>query len=186
MQDDPYADFKDDSIPGNLDTVLIQLADELSEADKLVALKEAELEAAKDDRKDIAENRIPAATDGLDGKFTLSDGRTLEVKEDIRSSIAGDKRVPAIKWLDDNDYGHIVKRQMIVEFGKDSDEDVEKFNKAMSKHAKKIGKPLVVKEKFEVHHATLNAWVKEQMGEGVDLPKETFGIFRQRVAKLKE
>ena len=186
MQDDPYADFKDDKIPGNLDTVLIQLADELAEADALIAIKEKELEEAKDNRKDIAESRIPAATDGLDGKFALSDGRTLEVKEDIRSSIAGDKRIPAIAWLDANDYGHIVKRQQIVEFGKDSDEAVEAFNKAMKKHMKKTGKPLVIKEKYEVHHATLNAWVKEQMGEGVDLPKETFGIFRQRVAKLKE
>lgn len=183
---DPYADFKDDSVPKNLDTVLVQLADELAEADAEIKRIEDELEVAVDNRKDIAETRIPAATDGLEGKFTLSDGRILEVKEDIRSSIAGEKRVPAIQWLDQNDYGHIVKRQMIVEFGKDSDEDVEKFNKAMSKHAKKIGKPLVVKEKFEVHHATLNAWVKEQLGDGVDLPRDVFGIFRQRVAKLKE
>ena len=117
-----------------------------------------------------------------EGKFALSDGRTLEVKEDIRSSIAGEKRIPAIKWLDENDYGHIVKRQLTFEFGKGSDEQVAAFRK----HVEKMKTPLVMKENYTVHHATLNAWVKEQLGEGVDLPRETFGIFRQRVAKVKE
>jgi hypothetical protein len=46
--------------------------------------------------------------------------------------------------------------------------------------------PLVMKENYSVHHATLNAWVKEQLGDGVELPKETFGIFRQRSSKVKE
>lgn len=182
MQDDPYAGFREDETPGNLDTVLIQLADELQQAEAYVALKERELEEAKDAMKEIAEMRIPNATDGLEGKFSLSDGRTLEVKEDIRSSIAGDKRIPAIQWLDEHDYGHIVKRQLTFEFGKGSDEQVAEFQE----HIRKFGKPVVMKENYTVHHATLNAWVKEQLGEGVELPRDTFGIFRQRVAKVKE
>lgn len=186
MQDDPYADFREEVVPGNLDTVLIQLADELQDAERLVAQREAMLEEAKDAVKEIAEMRIPNATDGLEGKFSLSDGRTLEVKEDIRSSIAGDKRIPAIQWLDEHDYGHIVKRVISVEFGKDSDEEVLQFKAALEAYRKKTNRPLVVKEQYSVHHATLNAWVKEQLGDGVELPRDTFGIFRQRVAKVKE
>jgi len=184
MTDDPYAAFKDDSIPGNLEIVLMQLADELQEADVLIAEAEEALEKAKDARKDIAEVRIPAATEGMNGKLTLKDGRILEVKEDIRSSIAGEKRIPAIKWLDDHDYGHIVKREFVFKFPKGADEQTAKFKEAIAKLSKKM--PLVMTEEFSVHHATLNAWVKEQLGEGVELPKETFGIFRQRVAKVKE
>ena len=182
MTADPYAAFKDESIPGNLEIVLMQLADELVAADALILEREEALEAAKDARKDIAEVRIPTATEGMNGKLLLKDGRTLEVKEDIRSSIAGNKRVPAIQWLDDHDYGHIVKRELVFSFAKGDDKAFEKFEKAV----KKIKMPLVMKENFSVHHATLNAWVKEQLGEGVELPKETFGIFRQRVAKVKE
>lgn len=182
MVDDAYGDFKDDSVPANLDTVLVQLADELQAAQAEVEAAELILEQKKDELKDIAEVRIPAATDGLSGKFTLSDGRELTVKEDIRSSIAGDKRVPAIQWLESHEYGHIVKKQFIFEFPKGDD----KSSKAFIKAIKKIKMPLNMKENFSVHHATLNAWVKEQLGEGVDLPRETFGIFRQRVAKVKE
>jgi len=182
MIDDPYAAFKDDSIPGNLEIVLMQLADELQAAEVLITEAEEALEKAKDARKDIAEVRIPAATEGMNGKLTLKDGRILEVKEDIRSSIAGEKRVPAIKWLDDHDYGHIVKRELVFSFAKGDDANFDKFQKAI----KNIKMPLVMKENYSVHHATLNAWVKEQLGEGVELPKEIFGIFRQRVAKVKE
>lgn len=187
MSDDPYSDFKDDSVPTNLQAVLISLADELQEADKAVEAAEQTLEVVTDLRKDIAERRIPEATDGMNGKLLLSDGRTLEVKEEIRSSIAGEKKVPAINWLDLNDFGHIVKREVKASFGKDATEVV----KAFIEHCKKFEHPdlpagVVIKTDYSVHHATLNSWVKEQLAEGVELPKDTFGIFRQRTAKVKE
>lgn len=186
MTDDPYADFKDDKIPSNLETVLIQLADELQEAEKVVTAREEDLTAAKDYLKDIAENRIPSATEGMNGKLLLSDGRTLEVKEEIRASIAGEKRIPAIQWVDDHDYGHIVKRQLTFEFGKDSDDDIAAFKKAVAKFQKKSGIKLIQKENYSIHPATLVSWVKEQLGEGVALPKDIFGIYRQRSAKVKD
>jgi hypothetical protein len=182
MTDDPYAAFKDDAIPGNLEVVLMQLADELQEADALILKCETALEKANDARKDLSDVRIPAATEGMNGKLLLKDGRTLEVKETIRASIAGEKRVPAINWLDANDYGHIVKRELVFSFAKGDDKSFDNFRKAV----KKIKMPLVMKENYSVHNATLTAWVQERLEEGVELPKETFGIFRQRVAKVKE
>jgi hypothetical protein len=182
MTDDPYAAFKDESIPGNLEIVLMQLADELQASDALILECETALEKANDARRDLSDVRIPAATEGMNGKLLLKDGRTLEVKETIRASIAGEKRIPAINWLDANDYGHIVKRELVFSFAKGDDISFEKFRTAV----KKIKMPLVMKENYSVHNATLTAWVTEQIGDGVDLPKETFGIFRQRTAKVKE
>lgn len=182
MSDDPYAAVKDASPQGNLDTVLCQLADELKAANLRVEAIELELTEAKDVVKDIAEVRIPTVADGLEGKFTLSDGRVLEIREEIRTSIAGAKRVPAIEWLDRNEYGHIVKRVLAFEFKRDDQETFQRFRKAVEE----LNMGLVMKENFSVHHATLNAWVKEQLSEGVALPTETFGIFRQRTAKIKE
>lgn len=177
---DPYADFKSGT-GSNMDATLISLADELVAAQRLVEAKEEELRLAKDALKDIAEVKIPTATDGLEGKFTLSDGRELTVKEDIRSSIAGEKKLPAIKWLDDNGYGHIVKREVKFIFGKDSQEQVDRLMNALST----LDNLPPVKNELSVHHSTLNSWVKEQLSEGVELPNETFGIYRQRVAKVK-
>lgn len=186
MSDDPYAEFRDDSIPNNLMTVLTQLADELVDADKAVEEAERILEERKAVRKDLVENRIPTAAEGLEGRFKLSDGRHLEVKEEIRASIAGEKKGPAIKWLDDHDYGHIVKRQIIIEFGKDSQEEVDELMSTLQEHQKKTARILPIKEKFDVHHMTLTSWVKERLSEGEELPKETFGIYHQKIARVKE
>jgi len=181
---DEYAAFREKP-SSNLTTVLRQLADEYLAAETEIIQIEAKLEFAKSVMKDIAEVRIPQATDGMDGKFNLGDGRELQVKEEIRSSIAGDKRIPAINWLDEHDYGHIVKREVIIEFGKGETERTEAFLKALKSIEKELG-TLVVKTNFTVHHATLNSWVKEQLSEGVNLPVDIFGIFRQRTAKVKE
>lgn len=183
---DPYADFRDDEIPTNLMTVLVQLSDELVEAEKLVALKEEELDKAKQAFTEIEQFKIPNAAEGLQGKFKLPDGRELIIKEEIHASIAGEKRVPAINWLDQNDYGHIVKRQIVIEFGKDSDEEVKSFLKALGDYERITERPLNFKETFTVHPQTLMAFVREKFKEGVDLPKQTFGIFHQKKAKVKE
>lgn len=184
MADDPYAAFRDDKIPTNLMTVLTQLADELVKAERELAEAEAIVDIKKGVVRDLTDNRIPTAAEGLEGKFKLSDGRTLEVREEIRASIAGDKKEPAIKWLDEHDYGHIVKRQMIFEFGKGDDEFYEEFMEYVREFPKV--RKLVMKPKNDVHHATLTSWVREQLGEGVDLPKDIFGIFHQKIAKVKE
>jgi len=182
MQDD-YAAFRDDKPSHNLTTVLRLLADEYLAAEAEVLRIEEELVTAKTALKDIAENRIPQATDGMEGEFNLGDGRKLQIKEDIRSSIAGEKRIPAIQWLDDNDYGHIVKREVVFQFAKGDEERCEKFIEAVQQLP--LGK-LVFNTNFTVHHATLNSWVKERLGEGDAIPNDIFGIFRQRTAKVKE
>ena len=181
MTDDPYADFKAPS--SNLSTVLNQLADELLEAQKELADAEAVVETKKNIVRDIAEKRIPEAVDGVEGKIDLGNDRTLEIKEEIRASVAGEKLAPAVQWLDDNDYGGIVKRQLIFEFGKDDHEKVKKFKKLMAPIIKEH--KLVMKDKQAIHPQTLLAWVKERLKEGDNLPVDTFGIFRQRTAKVK-
>lgn len=179
---DEYAAFRQPEKSDNLNGVLRSLADELQAAEAEIERITAELEVANNIKKDLVEKRIPDVTDGLEGKFDLGDGREMTIKEEIRSSIAGDKRIPAIEWLDEHGYGHIVKREIIFEFPKGDEERCKKFIEAIKDL--KLGQ-LVMKSNYTVHHATLNSWVKEQLGEGVALPKETFGIFRQRVAKLK-
>lgn len=182
MSDDPYGDFKTDN--GNLNAVLNQLADELLDAEAEVVRIEEELATAKKLVEEIASKRIPAVTDGLEGTFNLGNGRKLVVDEVIRASVAGEKLAPAVKWLDDNDFGGIVKREVIFSFGKDDHEKVKAFRKAIDNTIKQMG--LVAKEKNAIHPQTLLSFVREKLKDGVVLPKETFGIFRQSIAKVKE
>lgn len=185
MVDDPYSSFKEDVGPNsNMTVVLNQLADELIAAQREVARIQEELTTANNVVKDITENRIPSVAEGLEGKFDLGNDRVLEIKEDIRASVAGDRLVPAVQWLDENNYSSIVKRTLVFEFGKDDDEKVKKFKESVAPIIKE--QKLVMKEKTAIHPQTLLAWVKERLKEGDKIPSETFGIFRQRTAKVKE
>ena len=183
MTDDPYAEFQDGP-SSNFKIVLRSLADELLQAQAELEAAEEAVVLKKGIVKDYAETRIPAATEGMEGEFDLGDGRKLVLKEDIRASIAGAKAAPAIQWLDGNDYGHIVKRQVIFEFDKDDMESYDEFMEFIKPYVAEKG--LVMKPKFSVHPQTLVSWVKEMLKEGNEFPRDTFGVFRQRVAKVKE
>lgn len=181
--DDPYAAFKANE-GDNMKTVLRALADELVGAMAEVERIEQELEVARNVVKDLTENRIPAVAEGLEGKFDLGDGRTLTIKEEIRASVAGEKLAPAVEWLDAHDYGNIVKRNLTFEFGKDDHDKVRAFKDFIAPILRE--QRLVLKEKNAIHPATLVAWVKERLAEGDALPVDVFGIFRQRIARVKE
>jgi transposase-like protein len=182
MKDDPYSSVRDEEPSSNLMSVLSQLADELIEADQRIQRLEKELSEAKEFRKEIAESRIPDATDGMEGKISLQDGRTLEIKEEIRASIAGERKEPAISWLDENGSGHIVKRKISFELPRGDVDSVRDLIEAVQNSGAQV---VSMKNEHSVHHMTLLSWVKERLAEGDDLPREIFGIYRQRTAKVK-
>lgn len=179
--DDAYGAFRDDSVPTNLMNVLVQLSDELLKAEKIKEEKTEELRLASEMVTNIKERRIPDAAEGVQGKINLPDGRTLEITEKVRASIAGDKRIPAIKWLDDNDYGSIVKRELVFQFNR---EDEDKFKRFVD-HVKSSGIPVTMRENFSVHHSTLEAFVRERLKEGDDIDRSILGVYIQKDAKVK-
>ncbi len=181
MAVDEYAEYRGND--HNLKRVLTDLAEELDFAQKEVDNKKSELEDAQAHLKELSHRTIPEAADGLDGKFELEGTeRQLIIEEIIRASIAEERKEPAIKWLDENGYGNLVKRQLIIEFNRDDEERYKSF----VEHIKMFPGPnLVIKRTDSVHHATLTSWVREKLEAGVDLPVQIFGIFRGRVAKLK-
>lgn len=187
MSDDSipdYSKFKDDTAPavgGNLMAALISLADQQEAAQEEVDRLTALLDEARKNLQRITEHEIPTLMDGLEGKFNLPDGRSITVTEKIRSSATGDKKIAAIHWLDNNGHGAIVKRQFIIEFGRDQEEWAKEFEQMLSKSKT----PLNVKKERSIHHATLEAFIRQALEDGEDIPLDTFGVFRQRFAKVK-
>ena len=183
MNDQPYdygVDAMSPKIGDNIKKSLIQAADRQQQLEIEIAHLTAELEKRTAALRELSENTIPQIMDGMFGVFDLGDGRKLEISEKIRASIAGDKAMPAVQWLDEHDFSSIVKRQFVIEFNRDDEAWAKKFEADL----KKRKKPLNVKRKHTVHPQTLEAFVREQLGKGVDLPVATFGIYRQRLSKV--
>jgi hypothetical protein len=178
-----YSAFKQetDQVGGNLMSALISLADQQDAAQAEVERLELLLDEAKKNHDRISQIEIPKLMDGIDGKLNLPDGRVVTISEKIRSSISSDKKSLAFKWLDENDHGGLIKRRFIIEFGRDQEEWAKKFEADLAKSKK----PLNVKQEQNVHWQTLDAFVRQQLENGDELPLELFGVFRQRFANIK-
>ena len=184
MTDIPdYSAFKNEEHPvgHNLMGALTSLADQHEAAQAEVERLTELLDEAKKNLQRLSEFEIPNLLDGLEGKINLPDGRTITVAEKIRASVTSDNKPRAMKWLDDNGHGGIVKRRFIIEFGRDQEDWAKRFEAQLAASET----PLNVKQERNVQWQTLDAFVREQLEHGGDFPKDLFGIYRQRNTKIK-
>lgn len=168
-------------IGDNLMAQLVGLADRQEDLESRIESLREQLEEAEGELRDLANREIPALLHGVTGSLRLPDGRTIEIAEKWRASIAGKKAEPACQWLDENGYGELVKREFVVNFNRSEEEWARQFEKELMSRER----PLAYKVRRTVHPQTLVAWVNEKMSEGVDLPKELLGMFHQKTTKVK-
>lgn len=170
-----------------LETPADSLMSQVNEAAKRLeaaqeAASEADIEAKarKAELKQIQEVELPnlLETAGLKSCETL-DGKKVNVSEYIRANIPDDKELDAFLWLEDNGHGDIIKDQFTIALGKGNDELASEIEEFLTK------KGVDFARKRGVHHSTLSALIKELMEEGVPVPLDIFGAYRQRIAKIK-
>lgn len=176
-----YREFKDG--PG--DNILAQIsavAQEQLEAEAKVARIEEDLRKAQAELRDIAENRLPALMDAAEqAKLTTKDGIEVQVSEKIRASIPEANKEKAFAWLEENNHGRLIKREFKIEFGKDEEAWANKFERDLARRKRQLR----VARKKAVNPMTLASFVKEQLSEGVAVPLDLLGAFRQRFTKVK-
>ena len=184
MNDIPdYSGYKETNpvIGDNLMGALIDLSDQLQAAEEEAQRLELLLNEAKKNLQNLAEHEIPKLLEGLKGKLSLPDGRVITVTEKIRSHVSSERKSTAMRWLEDNDHGSLIKRRFIIEFGRDQEDWVKKFEAQLETSET----PLNIKREHNVHWQTLDAFVREGLEQGEDIPLDLFGVYRQRFAKIK-
>ncbi len=180
-----YSDFQqEDAIGGNLMSRIEGLAQEQLDAEARVAALEEQLAEAKAVALSIKEHKLPDLLDSADlGESTITTpaGHIIKMGEAIRGSIPKGKEQPAFDWLENNKNGRLIKRTFTIEFGKGDEAWADKFERDCARRKR----PLNLKRKQGVHPQTLQAFVRQQLDEGVKIPMETFGVYRQRFASVK-
>lgn len=135
---------------------------------------------------DLGAKVIPSIMDDVEiTHFGLTSGHQVVIEEKIHASLPKEKRDVGCDWLEKNGHGHIVKRTISVPLSTKQGKVADKVLKALEKALKDVPDVEVVNVR-EVHHSTLGAWARERLREGDEFPMDTFGIHRQRVAKIKE
>ena len=171
-----------DEIGDSLLAQLSVLAAEQQEAERDVEELAGRLDQAKDRLRRLSEQQIPELMDmaGV-AEFTTSDGLKLKVSETIRGSIPQATAGEAFRWLEENNYGHLIKREFKIEFGRDEERWAAEFEAEL----KQRSRPLRHEIKRAVHPQTLGAFVRGLLEEGRDVPMDLLGVFRQRRTKVE-
>lgn len=161
---------------------LAELVDAHLAAETHVAALEVQLYEAKRILTRIAEVQLPELLEALQlAEFKTTTGLKVTLTEVVRASLPkGAPRLAALSWLRENNYGALIKRSITVEFGKGEDENAQELIETLKKDG------LEPSEETTVHPQTLAAFVREKLAAGETIPLELFGVFRQRVAKVKK
>lgn len=156
-----------------------RLAKLLVDADAEVERIEELLKAAKAHVTRIREEALPGAMQEIDLKeVTLSDGSKIKVVDEVYCSITEAKKAAAFEWLEENDFGGLIKTGVEVAYGRDQRDDALAFYTKLAAEGKDVS------ISAGVHAQTLKAWMKEQLAEGRNVPMELFSARSVTVAKV--
>jgi len=178
---DAYAAFKPE-VGDNIIKQISATAVDLKDAQALVAALEEQMKEAKANVVHLGEKILPDLMDTAEmTSFTTKEGIVVTVSERIRATIPAKTQKDALDWLIDNNENGIIKRQFTIEFGRDDNQWADKFERDMAQRKK----ALPCKRKSSVHPQTLAKTITTMLADGVDVPMELFGAFRQRFSTVK-
>jgi hypothetical protein len=144
------------------------------------ALEKAEalLAKAKEDLKYTTEVLLPNAMVELGlSEIRLETGEFIQVERKITASISENHFSDAKDWLVAHNLDGIIKHAVSLSFSKGEGAKAEKALTVL------VEAGFTPQDKESIHYQTLNATVREQLGKGVDMPADIFGIFE--VVKTK-
>lgn len=147
---------------------------------------ETSLETTKKELRAYSENLVPELMSELG--MTLmrtAGGAEVELKEDLRASFPKDegRQAQAFAWLKQTGNDGIIKREITVQYGRDSTEWADKLVLALE--AMGVSEHGVVTQEWNIHHQTLLAFLRTEIKAGNPVPMEAFGALVQKVARIK-
>lgn len=174
-----YSNYQEEPEENKLEQ-LGELVHLQQQASLLVAELEDNLSKAKAQLAELEEEKLPELMEDLGMElFKTQGGLVVELKENIRASIAEKNKPKAFHWLRENGNGDIIKNELKIALSAGEGEKAKELYDAL------VEQGYFPEQKQFIHPATLKSFVKEQLEEGVDLPLNEFGVFRQRIVKVR-
>lgn len=179
MPEHDYSAFREVGIGDNLLAQIRAEAQALLDADAKVARLEGDLKQAEDAAKHIREKVLPDLMEKAETNiWTGLDGVAVEIKQVLRAGIPKDNPEAAFKFLEDVNYGDVIKNLIVIEFNRGEEAWAAKFKRDLAQRKK----PVRATIKRSVHPQTLLATLRELLAKGTKVPMETFQAIQQRTA----
>jgi len=167
------------TVPPDKLTRLVELCAQLTKAELDESRAEEALEKAKKVTKQLEEELIPDLMHEIGvTELRLSAGAKVSIKQDVYASIPEELKPAAYKWLEDNQFGGLIKSAVSVPFGRG---ELEKA-KELIQQLEALGLPAEFEE--SLHHQTMKAFLREQLAKKKPVPLDLFGARPVWVTKI--
>jgi len=149
--------------------------------ERTVERMEEELNLVRKELNELKFVRIPdAMAEAGFTHFALKDGSQVRVEDFVQGSLPKDPltRTFAVSVLESHGGEALIRNQVVVPF------DKKDHNRAINLARELEDRGLTVNVVHDVHAQTLQAFVREKLRAGEQLPWESLGIFVGRRAKI--
>jgi hypothetical protein len=165
---------------------ITDLAELLVATQTTVARLTEELEAAQKNQTRLEMEDLPELMREVElTSFRMKDGREIELVDDVSCGITKENSKAALKWLDENKFGGLIKTVVKVAFNREDREAAVKLATDVETMAKEKDMALAPEVAEGVHAATLKAFVKEELEKGHAIPFDLFSIHPYSKVKIK-
>jgi len=156
------------------------MANQIVAFDKNIADAERDLKVVKEQRRQLAEDLLPAlmTENGLT-EITLNDGSKVSVKKFYSCTIPADKTPLALEWLRDNGHDGLIKHRVTIDFTRDKDDQALVLKEELEDRG------LYPSDKEWVEPSTLRGFARELVENGRELPDTLFKLFIGERATIK-
>lgn len=158
-----------------------KLAEQQYQAQLKVELKESELTAAKEELRKLSEQLLPEAMEAIGcADYTTTSGIHVEVKEKVRCGLPAENKPTGYTWLEDKGYGALIESKVVAPFGRTELEEANKLVEELRANKR------IANLERSVHHSRLDAFLREQLEQGKEVPLQIFSVYRQRIARTEK
>ena len=169
----------------SVDTVHI---DKISDVANEQVAKKIELSRLEDDVKRVKKEYIQISQVDLPelmqevgmASFTLSDGSSISVKDQMRASLPKKNKVEVANWLKEHGAGSLIKDTVVIEFQKGENSRAEELIDLLVDNGFSN-----FHEDISINTGSLKALAKEKLAQGEDIPLELMGIFLYQESIIK-
>jgi len=175
-----YESFAAAPLGDNILAQIAQTARDVLEAQALVILREGELKDAKKVLSILQQDTMPdlMTAAGVEDLKTI-DGHRVTMKTGTQWRPDQAQKALTVKWLENNGHSGIVKREVKVEMGKVTQEQVDDLA------YKLVALGWTPAARLDVHPQTFGALVRELLARGEDVPLAEMGAEVTKFADVK-
>lgn len=130
--------------------------------------------------KTIAQERLPEMMEDLGiEKIKLASGKEIQLSTFYNAKIPPAEWANAVEWLEKTHNDGIIKSGFSVTMNRGEKQLADEAKDAL----RKVGIAVEVEDK--IHPSTLKAFVREQIENEEELPREIFGVYEGKIVKFK-